>query len=85
MTTTERNRLSDDPAGFEQHVKAYWDEYKPQGLREGELVQSLAETRWRLNRSFALEAALFSQSPRMQKKEYPLPTMFRTCSSTKKR
>jgi len=52
---------SDDPAAFEQHVKAYFDEYNPQGLREGELVQSLAETRWRLNRSFALEAALFSQ------------------------
>jgi hypothetical protein len=52
---------SDDPAAFEQHVKAYFDEYNPQGLREGELVQSLAETRWRLNRSFALEAPLFSQ------------------------
>jgi hypothetical protein len=52
---------SDDRAAFEQHVKAYFDEYKPQGLRERELVQSLAETRWRLNRSFALEAALFSQ------------------------
>jgi hypothetical protein len=61
MTTTERDRLPDDPVAFGQHVKAYFDEYKPQGLRERELVQSLAETRWRLNRSFALEAALFSQ------------------------
>jgi hypothetical protein len=52
---------TDDAAVFEQHVKAYFDEYQPQGLRERELVQSLAETRWRLNRSFALEAALFSQ------------------------
>jgi hypothetical protein len=52
---------SDDRAAFEQHVQGYLDEYKPQGLRERELVQSLAETRWRLNRSFALEAALFSQ------------------------
>src|SRR6516162_4299826 len=52
---------SDDAAAFEQHVQAYFDEYKPQGLRERELVQSLGETRWRLNRSFALEAALFSQ------------------------
>jgi hypothetical protein len=52
---------SDDAAVFEQHVQAYFDEYKPQGLRERELVQSLAETRWRLNRSFTLEAALFSQ------------------------
>ncbi len=52
---------SDDAVAFEQHVQGYFDEYKPQGLRERELVQSLAETRWRLNRSFALEAALFSQ------------------------
>jgi hypothetical protein len=52
---------TDDAAAFEQHVQAYFGEYTPQGLRERELVQSLAETRWRLNRSFALEAALFSQ------------------------
>jgi hypothetical protein len=52
---------SDDLEAFKEHVQAYFDEYKPQGLRERELVQSLAETRWRLNRSFALEAALFSQ------------------------
>ena len=52
---------STSPAVFEEHVQAYFDEYKPQGLRERELVQSLAETRWRLNRSFAIEAALFSQ------------------------
>jgi hypothetical protein len=53
---------SDDPAAFEQHVGSYFEEYKPEGLRERELVQSLAETRWRLNRIFALEAAIFAQA-----------------------
>jgi hypothetical protein len=64
---------SDDRAAFEQHVNAYFDEYKPQGLRERELVQSLAETRWRLNRSFALEAALFSQVAADVEEGTPVP------------
>jgi hypothetical protein len=76
---------SDDAAAFEQHVRAYFDEYKPQRLRERELVQSLAETRWRLNRSFALEAALFSQIAADAEEGAPLPATSRTCSSTKKR
>ena len=65
---------SDDAAAFEQHAQAYVDEYKPQGLRERELVQSLAETRWRLNRSFALEAALFSQSAADAEEGTPAPS-----------
>jgi hypothetical protein len=64
---------SDDAAAFEQHVQAYFDEYEPQGLRERELVQSLAETRWRLNRSFALEAALFSQVAADAEEGTPVP------------
>ena len=64
---------SDDAAAFEQHVNAYFDEYKPQGLRERELVQSLAETRWRLNRIFALEAALFSQVAADAEEGTPVP------------
>jgi hypothetical protein len=65
---------TDDAAAFEQHVQAYFDEYKPQGLRERELVQSLAETRWRLNRSFALEAALFSQAAAETEEGAPAPS-----------
>jgi hypothetical protein len=53
---------SDDVAAFESHIKAYWDEYRPQGLRESELVQSLAETRWRLDRIVSLESAIFAQT-----------------------
>jgi hypothetical protein len=43
-------------------------------LRERELVQSLAETRWRLNRSFALEAALFSQIAADAEEGAPAPS-----------
>ncbi len=52
---------SDDATSFELHVRAYHEEYKPQGLRESELVQSLAETRWRLKHIVSLETALFAQ------------------------
>ena len=76
---------SDDLAAFKEHVEAYFDEYKPQRLRERELVQSLAETRWRLNRSFALEAALFSQIAADAEKGTPTPGNLRICSSTKRR
>ncbi len=44
------------------------------GLRERELIQSLAETRWRLNRSFALEAALFSQPAADAEEGTPAPS-----------
>ncbi len=65
---------SDDAAAFAEHVQGYFDEYKPQGLREREIVQSLAETRWRLNRSFALEAALFSQPAADAEEGTPAPS-----------
>jgi hypothetical protein len=53
---------SEDAASFEAHVKSYFDEYQPEGIREEELVQSLAETRWRINRIFSLESAIFAQA-----------------------
>jgi hypothetical protein len=62
---------TDDPATFEKHVAAYFAEYQPEGLRECEIVQSLAETRWRLNRIFSLETAIFAQPPQ---DDQPAPT-----------
>jgi hypothetical protein len=52
---------SDDVRIFKAHIQSYLDEYQPEGLREKELVQSLAETRWRLNRIFSLESAIFAK------------------------
>jgi hypothetical protein len=51
----------DDAEAYEQHLAAFTEEYKPAGLRESELVQSIADTYWRLARIPALEAALFAR------------------------
>jgi hypothetical protein len=52
---------ADDAAAYERHLAAFEDEYKPVGLRECELVQSIADTFWRLGRIPALEMALFAK------------------------
>ena len=64
---------TDDAAAFEQHVASYFAEYQPEGLRERELAQSIAETRWRLNRSFVIEAAIFAQVSPAAEEGAPLP------------
>ena len=51
---------SDDAEAYRGHIAAYETEYKPVGLRECELVQSLADTQWRLNRIPCLEAAIYA-------------------------
>jgi hypothetical protein len=61
---------SDDATAYQQHVAAYEAEYKPVGLRERELVQSLADTRWRLNRIPKLEAAIYAQGKAEFESEY---------------
>ncbi len=52
---------SDDAEAYRRHVAAYENEYRPVALRECELVQSLADTQWRLNRIPALEMAIYAQ------------------------
>jgi hypothetical protein len=52
---------ADDAAAYELHLAAFEDEYKPVGLRECELVQSITDTWWRLRRIPALEMALFAK------------------------
>ncbi len=51
---------SEDAAAYEQHIRDYETEYKPEGLRERELVQSLADTSWRLKRIPGLEMAIYA-------------------------
>jgi hypothetical protein len=51
---------SDDAGAYRRHIAAYETEYKPVGLRECELVQSLADTQWRLNRISGLEMAIYA-------------------------
>jgi hypothetical protein len=45
---------------YRSHVKSFTDEYNPKGATEAQLVQSLVDTSWRLNRAAALEANLFT-------------------------
>lgn len=52
---------TDDAAAYEQHLRAYQDDFRPVGARECDLVQSIADTAWRLKRIPCLEAAVFAQ------------------------
>ncbi len=52
---------SDDAVAYQRHIEEYEQEFKPAGLRERELVQSLADTQWRLKRIPGLEMAIYSQ------------------------
>ena len=53
--------LSEAAAEYQRHLAAFTDEFQPAGLRECELVQSIADTWWRLRRIPALEMALFAK------------------------
>ena len=52
---------SDDSAAYELHLRAYENDFRPAGARECDLVQSIADTAWRLKRIPGLEAAIFAQ------------------------
>jgi hypothetical protein len=50
----------DDVQAYQDHVCRFIDEFAPATAREEELVQSLADTRWRLLRIPALEANIYA-------------------------
>jgi hypothetical protein len=50
-----------DAADYKSHLAAFRDEYQPVGLRECELVQSIADTFWRLARIPSIEMAIFAK------------------------
>ena len=52
---------TDDAEAYRQHLAAYEKQHKPATPRESELVQSLADTQWRLTRIPALESALYAR------------------------
>ena len=51
---------TEDLQAYQLHLKSFADEYNPQGATEENLVQSLADTSWRLNRVAAQETNLLS-------------------------
>ena len=52
---------TEDAAEYERHLAAFRDEYQPIGLLECELVQSIADTFWRVARIPSLEMAIFAK------------------------
>jgi len=53
---------SEDPASHQLHTQEFFDEYKPQGPTERQLVQELIDTSRRINRVPALGAELLSRA-----------------------
>src|SRR3954449_3943860 len=51
---------SEDAALYQAHVERFQQELQPVGEREAQLVQSLADTQWRLDRIPGLEFGLFA-------------------------
>jgi hypothetical protein len=52
---------SDDVEAYQTHITIYEREFRPIGLRERELVQSIADTQWRLQRVPGLEMAIYAK------------------------
>ena len=52
---------SDDATLYENHLQRFIADHQPEAGRESELVQSLADAQWRLNRIPGLEMAIFAR------------------------
>jgi hypothetical protein len=55
---------SEDLAAYQRHTAAFVAEYHPKGATESHLVQSLADSAWRMNRIAALESNILALSAR---------------------
>jgi hypothetical protein len=51
---------TEDQSAYQRHSQSFLDECKPKGAIETQLVQSLLDTSWQLNRAAAVETNLFS-------------------------
>ena len=51
---------TEDHSAYQLHSHAFLGEYQPKGATETQLVQSLLDTSWQLNRAAAVETNLFS-------------------------
>jgi hypothetical protein len=51
---------TDDAAGYQRHIEAYEREFRPVGQRERDLVQSIADSQWRLLRIPSLETGILA-------------------------
>jgi len=51
---------TEDHSAYERHSQSFLKEYLPKDATETQLVQSLIDTSWRMNRAAAIETNLFS-------------------------
>ncbi len=51
---------SEDQSAYQRHSQSFLDEYRPKGATEIQLVQSLLDTAWQVNRAAAVETNLLS-------------------------
>src|SRR6202048_3977001 len=51
---------SEDQSAYQRHSQSFLDEYRPKGATEIQIVQSLLDTAWQVNRASAVETNLFS-------------------------
>src|ERR1700704_5321978 len=51
---------TEDQSAYQRHSQAFLGEYQPKEATETQLVQSLIDTSWQLNRASAVETNLFS-------------------------
>src|SRR5690349_10568602 len=64
---------SDDLLAYKKFTQQFHDELKPAGVLESQLVQTISDTYWRLNRVTAMENSLFSRSSDDQPNPGPTP------------
>ncbi len=57
---------SEDYAAYQRHLRRFVDQFQPQGALEEQLVQSLGDTAWRLNRVPATEATFLTLAAERQ-------------------
>ncbi len=51
---------TEDHSAYERHSQSFLHEYRPKDATETQLVQSLIDTSWRMNRAASIETNLFS-------------------------
>ena len=61
----------EDAVRYRAHIEEYAAEFQPVGIQERDLVQSIADLRWRLNRIPGLEAYLNSHALTLCANAYP--------------
>ena len=65
-TVTSQTMLmpADELPAYEAHLTRFFDEFKPETVREKELTQNIADAQWRINRTMTLHMGIFAVGQR---------------------